>query len=174
MRAIWAQSRDGIIGDGKDMPWHLPEDLKHFKKTTLGAPVLMGRATWESIPEKFRPLPGRTNFIVSSKEPGAWSAGGKVVGLDDPLPEETWVIGGGQVYATMLDQVDQVIVTLIDVELGDTLGDAAVFAPVTTGFEVVSETEWLESADGRLLYNVPAQAGKALRYKFQNLRRATL
>lgn len=173
MRAIWAQSRDGIIGDGQDMPWHLPEDLAHFKKTTLGAPVLMGRATWESIPEKFRPLPGRENFIVSTRQPGAWSAGGSVVSLDDPLPEGIWVMGGGQIYAATLSQVDHVVLTLIDVELGETLGEAAVYAPALAGFEVVSETEWLVSKKGKLLLDVPAEAGKPLRYKFQNLRRVT-
>lgn len=55
--AIWAQSLDGIIGDGAQMPWHVPEDLKHFKEVTMGAPVIMGRKTWESLNPKFRPCP---------------------------------------------------------------------------------------------------------------------
>ena len=70
MRAIWAQSRDGIIGDGTDMPWYLPEDLAHFKRTTVGEPVLMGRSTWESIPQRFRPLRDRENVVVSTRPAG--------------------------------------------------------------------------------------------------------
>ena len=68
MKAIWAQSRDGIIGDGSTMPWHLPEDLHHFKNTTMGEDILMGRKTWESIGSKA--LPGRTNLVLSTREPG--------------------------------------------------------------------------------------------------------
>ena len=74
---IWAQSRAGIIGDGATTPWHLPEDLQHFKTTTMGAPVIMGRRTWDSLNPKFRPLPGRRNIVLSrsvSDFPGAESA----------------------------------------------------------------------------------------------------
>ena len=63
--AIWAQTDAGIIGRDGDMPWRAPEDLVHFKKVTLGAPVIMGRRTWESFPPRFRPLPGRTNIVIS-------------------------------------------------------------------------------------------------------------
>ena len=63
--AIWAQTDAGIIGRNGDMPWYAPEDLAHFKKVTLGAPVIMGRRTWESFPPRFRPLPGRTNIVIS-------------------------------------------------------------------------------------------------------------
>ena len=62
---IWAQTPDRVIGRDGTMPWHLPEDLAHFKEHTLGHPVIMGRRTWESFPERFRPLPGRTNIVVS-------------------------------------------------------------------------------------------------------------
>lgn len=72
---IWAEARGGAIGFEGDMPWHLPEDLAHFKATTLGAPVIMGRHTWESLPERVRPLPGRQNIVVTRNEhyeaPGA-------------------------------------------------------------------------------------------------------
>ena len=63
--AIWTQTDAGIIGRDGDMPWYAPEDLAHFKKVTLGAPVIMGRRTWESLPPRFRPLPGRTNIVIS-------------------------------------------------------------------------------------------------------------
>ncbi|UOQ58851.1 dihydrofolate reductase [Leucobacter allii] len=66
---VWAEARGaggrGAIGRGGTMPWRLPEDLAHFKRVTLGAPVIMGRRTWESLPERFRPLPGRTNLVVT-------------------------------------------------------------------------------------------------------------
>lgn len=62
---IWAEARGGAIGRDGTMPWHLPEDLAHFKTTTWGAPVIMGRRTWASLPERFRPLPGRENVVVT-------------------------------------------------------------------------------------------------------------
>lgn len=72
---IWAEARGGAIGRDGEMPWHLPEDLAHFKQSTLGEPVIMGRRTWESLPERFRPLPGRENLVVtrdaSYSAPGA-------------------------------------------------------------------------------------------------------
>lgn len=158
-QAIWAQSRDGVIGDGTDMPWHLPEDLKHFKDATLGSPVIMGRATWESIPERFRPLPGRDNYVLSSREPGAWSKGAKVV-TELPLID-AWVIGGGQVYAATLPQVSRVVVTEIDVKLVDLPG--AVHAPSLDSFAQVNESSWLTSGKGYLLAD-PTK--RPLRYRF--------
>lgn len=74
---IWAEARGGAIGRAGDMPWHLPEDLAHFKRSTLGDPVVMGRRTWESLPERFRPLPGRANIVVS-RDP-AFTADGATV-----------------------------------------------------------------------------------------------
>jgi dihydrofolate reductase len=62
---VWAQTADGVIGKDGEMPWHLPEDLKHFNQLTVGHPVIMGRKTWLSLPEKYRPLPGRTNIVVT-------------------------------------------------------------------------------------------------------------
>lgn len=63
--AIWAQTIDGVIGRDGVMPWHVPEDLAHFKEATAGKPVIMGRRTWESLPDTYKPLPGRTNIVVS-------------------------------------------------------------------------------------------------------------
>ena len=71
---IWAQTPDRVIGRDGTMPWHLPEDLAHFKEHTLGHPVIMGRRTWESFPERFRPLPGRTNIVITSS-PGRVARG---------------------------------------------------------------------------------------------------
>ena len=66
LHLIYARSRNNVIGKNGDLPWHLPEDLAHFKRTTLGQAVVMGRITWESIPDKFRPLPGRRNVVAVS------------------------------------------------------------------------------------------------------------
>lgn len=63
--AIWAQTKDGIIGRNGTMPWHVPEDLKHFQQTTAGKPVIMGRRTWESLPDAYKPLPGRANVVIT-------------------------------------------------------------------------------------------------------------
>lgn len=68
--AIWAQTRDGIIGRNGTMPWRVPEDLKHFQRTTAGKPVIMGRHTWESLPKAYKPLPGRVNIIVTRSANG--------------------------------------------------------------------------------------------------------
>jgi dihydrofolate reductase len=65
---VWAQTPDGVIGKDGDMPWHLPEDLKHFNRLTMGHPVVMGRKTWLSFPDKFRPLPGRTNIVITRQK----------------------------------------------------------------------------------------------------------
>lgn len=101
---IFARSANGVIGNHGAIPWHLPEDMAHFKKLTNGWPVIMGRKTWDSLPAKFRPLPGRANVVVTRqpgwKEPGAEPA----FSLADALrlcgqAEEVWVIGGAQIYA---------------------------------------------------------------------------
>lgn len=78
---IWAQTTSGVIGADGGMPWHVPEDLRHFARTTAGAPVVMGRRTWESLPEAFRPLPGRLNVVITGRRDvaeGARAAGAKV------------------------------------------------------------------------------------------------
>ena len=82
---IYARSRNGVIGKDNVMPWHLPEDLAHFKRTTLGAPVIMGRKTWDSLPPRFRPLPGRRNIVIT-RDP-QWQAQGaeRASSLDEAL-----------------------------------------------------------------------------------------
>ena len=140
---IWAQARGGVIGADGTMPWHLPEDLKHFKRTTTGAPVVMGRRTWESFPPRFRPLPGRTNIVITRDD--AYTADGAVraVSLEEGLAlarqdlarrdqgepgqaaDMLWVIGGGTLYAEAMPQADLLVVTEIDLEVeGDTLAPA--------------------------------------------------
>lgn len=130
LRAIWAQTTAGVIGRDGAMPWHLPEDLAHFKRATLGEPVVMGRRTWESFPPRFRPLPGRENIVIT-RTAGFVAPGATVVGsLGEALARgraggaEPWVIGGGTVYAEAMPLLDELWVTEIDV---DEPGDA--FAP---------------------------------------------
>jgi dihydrofolate reductase len=100
---IFARAANGVIGKDNSMPWHLPEDLAHFKRLTQGCPVIMGRKTWDSLPPRFRPLPGRSNIVVTRQ--ADWQAEGAV--RASSLPEalhlsgdvpEVWVIGGAEIY----------------------------------------------------------------------------
>ena len=128
---IYARAANGVIGKDGTMPWHLPEDLAHFKQLTGGNAVVMGRKTWDSLPARFRPLPGRTNIVVTRQ--GDWQpepASDKVVraaSLEEALEQaqklsqDIWVIGGAQIYAQALPLADAVEVT----EIGrDYEGDA--------------------------------------------------
>lgn len=171
--AIWAQSRDRVIGDGEAMPWHVPEDLAHFKSTTMGFPVIMGRHTWLSLPEKVRPLPGRDNTIVCTTEPGAWCAGATTVTSPAELShDDAWIIGGAGLYAGAIDVVDVVELTLVDAELGHLLGDRAVRAPeLPADLRLMSETEWRTSDKGRFILD-GAPAGP-VRYKFLRYERTS-
>ncbi|MBB3086431.1 dihydrofolate reductase [Geodermatophilus sabuli] len=121
---IWAQARDAVIGSGGTLPWHLPEDLRLFRDLTMGAAVVMGRRTWESLPERFRPLPGRRNVVLTTDP--SWAADGahRAASVAQVLAErdgDLWVIGGGQVYAAFLPFADRVVVTDVDTRVdGDT------------------------------------------------------
>src|ERR671932_1265776 len=99
---VWAQARGGVIGADGRLPWHLPEDLRLFRELTTGSTVVMGRATWESLPERFRPLPGRRN-VVLSRRAGYEAAGADVrTSLPEALADAggpVWIIGGAEVYA---------------------------------------------------------------------------
>lgn len=112
------------------MPWHLPEDLAHFKRLTSGSPVVMGRKTWDSLPARFRPLPGRRNIVITRQpdwqEDGVQRAASLQEALQMCVQDATvWVMGGAQIYAQALPLADRVEVTEI---AQDFEGDA--FAPV--------------------------------------------
>lgn len=156
---IWAEAADGVIGANGSMPWSLPEDLAHFKRTTNGHPVIMGRKTWESFPEKYRPLPGRTNIVITRDTnrhealrtagavPVASTAAALSAARTAPGAEEIWVIGGGEIYAALTPQAHLAIKTVINAApKGDTT------APKLDGSWTKSlsdpETGWATGANG--------------------------
>ena len=119
LHLIYARAANGVIGNHNTLPWHLPEDLAHFKRTTLGCPVIMGRKTWDSLPPKFRPLPGRRNIVITRQEKwneiGAYPAQNMQEALQ--LCEQSadvWVIGGAQLYALAEPLASTAVVTEID------------------------------------------------------------
>ncbi len=156
---VWAQPSTGVIGQAGAMPWHLPEDMLHFSSLTSGHPVIMGRKTWESFPDKYRPLPGRTNIVITRQAawrdtPGAAGAVA-VASLDDALLESqfvpghemVWIIGGGEIFTQALDLADVAVVTTID-----TTAEGDTFAPELgydwTASASLPATGWLTSANG--------------------------
>ncbi len=116
---IAAVAHDGVIGDGTQLLWKLPEDMGFFKRATTGHVVIMGRKTWDSVPPRFRPLPGRRNIVVTRD--AAWAAEGAeaagslqaALGLCTDA-DEVFVIGGGQLYALALPVAQQLLLTEID------------------------------------------------------------
>jgi dihydrofolate reductase len=122
---IAALARNGVIGVDNRLPWHLPEDLQRFKALTMGQAVIMGRKTWESLPPKFRPLPGRRNIVVTRD--AAYVAEGATVvhSLTDAAAaagEQTaFVIGGAELYRQALPLASRLELTEID---ADFAGDA--------------------------------------------------
>lgn len=165
---IWAQARGAVIGAAGGMPWHVPEDMAHFRQLTTGHPVVMGRRTWESFPERFRPLPGRRNIVITRND--GWAADGaeRAASLDAALalagggaagePDEhgadgvVWVIGGGQIFRDAIARADELGVTVLEVtELDlDVPGDTT--APEIAGWRPAasdpSPTEWHSSRTG--------------------------
>ena len=158
---IAAVARNGAIGLGNELLWSEPEDQKHFRRVTLGSAVIMGRKTWDSLPARFRPLPGRRNIVLTRdptwQAPGALAVGSigaaldQLSQLDPPNPlipldvaPRAFVIGGAEIYALALPLADTLVLTEIDADLrGDT------FFPAwdRAGFSAVS-SEAHTSADG--------------------------
>ena len=158
---IYARAANGVIGKDGVMPWHLPEDLAHFKQLTHGSPVIMGRKTWDSLPPRFRPLPGRSNIVITRQ--GDWQAEGAqradslqdALRLGAPAPE-LWIIGGAQIYALAEPLANRAEVTEI---AEDFLGDA--MAPVLGARWVQTARQELVSASGIkfsfVTYNTPRE-----------------
>lgn len=146
---IWAQAHGGVIGADGQLPWRLPEDMALFRELTMGGTVVMGRRTWESLPERFRPLPGRTNVVLTSDP--AWSADGaaRAGSVEELLAahDSLWVIGGGAVYTAFLPHADRLVVTEVDLRVdGDTWAPAV--GPEWTRTSRTPDEGWAESATG--------------------------
>ncbi|MFF5973873.1 dihydrofolate reductase [Streptomyces sp. NPDC012769] len=157
---IWAQTPEGVIGADNGIPWRLPEDMAHFKATTLGHPVIMGRRTWDSLPARFRPLAGRRNVVVTRNPhwtaEGAQRAGSLDAALELASQELTaqeltaqapepvaaaWVIGGGEIYRAALPYATTLSVTEVDAPVaGDTYAP-----PLDPAWRITEDTGWLSS-----------------------------
>ena len=118
---IYARAANGVIGKDGTMPWHLPEDLAHFKQLTHGSPVIMGRKTWDSLPPRFRPLPGRRNIVISRQAdyfaPGAELANSLENGLEIAANADCiFIIGGEQIYRQAMAFANRLEITEVDLE----------------------------------------------------------
>jgi dihydrofolate reductase len=150
---VVARGSNGVIGCDGGLPWDLPSDLRRFRELTAGGTVVMGRKTYESIPERFRPLPGRRNLVISS-DPGC-APGAEVVpslaAAIEACEGSCFVIGGGRVYAEAATLADRCYVTDIDAApVGDT------FFPelAVNGWRCVEESEPLSENDHSFVFRV--------------------
>jgi len=166
---IWAQaSANGVIGVDGAMPWHIPEDLAHFREVTAGSTVIMGRKTWESLPPRFRPLPGRLNIVLtrdaSWSSEGALTAGSVDAALaaaadaDSPI----WIMGGGEIYALFLPLASRLEVTEVR---GDFAGET--FAPH------VDPTRWQPEVEPANADFATSSTGAEYRFVSYDLKPAT-
>jgi len=123
---VLARAQNGVIGDANKIPWRIPEDMKRFKAITMGKPIVMGRKTWESFPK--RPLPGRTNIVITRDR--SYRADGAVVvhSLDDALAHaateksDIMVVGGAEIYRAALPKASRIELTEVE---RDFAGDVA-------------------------------------------------
>jgi dihydrofolate reductase len=161
---IWAQAANGVIGRAGAIPWHVPEDAAHFRRCTTGSTVIMGRRTWDSLPERFRPLPGRRNVVLTRRRD--WRAAGAepAPGLSQALAldrgGDVWVMGGADVYAQALPFADRLEITQLRQPFdGDTVAPAL-------------------EADWALVQEEPAQgwltSRTGLHYRFRSYRRGEI
>jgi dihydrofolate reductase len=154
---IAAMGKNREIGLEGRMPWHLPAELQHFKRTTMGKAILMGRKTWQAIG---RPLPGRQNIVITRNpqfEAGGADVSTSLAGaLELSRNEETMVIGGGQLYALALPLAQRMVLTMIDIE-----------PRADTWFPEWNEDDWQQSAVRRF----EADSDNALAYKIVELTR---
>ena len=168
VKAIWAQARDAsgraVIGLDGTMPWHVPEDLARFQRLTLGHAVIMGRRTWESLPPRFRPLPGRVNIVVTSLTAldGAFVAPSldAALALADELEQAgelqegatRWIVGGERLFERAVSCAEPLGVTGIEITEIDltTPGDA--YAPTLGPCWAAGEASELAESAGGLSY----------------------
>jgi dihydrofolate reductase len=157
---IAALDRHRAIGRGGELLWREREDQAHFRRVTMGCPVIMGRKTWDSLPARFRPLPGRRNVVVTRN--AAWQAGGaeRAGSLDAALAlagaaPKAFVIGGGELYALALPRADELVLTEID----------AVFDGADAFFPAFDRARFVEAA------REPRVAADGTRFAFVTYRR---
>lgn len=154
---IWAQSASGVIGRAGAIPWHLPEDMARFKDLTMGHTVVMGRRTWESLPARFRPLPGRRNVVLTRQADYMAEGADVMTSVEDSLVgDDVWVIGGAEIYALALPHAARCEVTEVDMDLPRQDDDAV--APVLDEGWIAEDGDWQVSRSG-------------LRYRFSSYQR---
>ena len=158
LHLIVAHARNGAIGKEGKLPWYLPEDLKHFKRTTLGKPVIMGRKTWETLG---KPLPGRKTIVVTRK-PDYVAEGAVVVhSIDDAVTAVgeapiAFIMGGADLYAQTLNRVQVAHVTVLNADFD---GDAF--------FKPLSDDEWFLADE----QTFPATDSHPFSYSFRRYER---
>jgi dihydrofolate reductase len=148
---VAAVARDGVIGRDGTVPWHLPEDMRFFRELTTGHAVVMGRRTWDSLPDRFRPLPCRRNIVVTRNP--AWRADGAepAGSVEEALRlagsaagGRVFVIGGGEIYRAALPYADELVLTELELDI---TGDATFPAWPRDEFREVERDE-RTGADG--------------------------
>jgi len=156
IQIVVAYSRNRVIGKDNDLPWRLPGDLKHFKRTTMGCPIIMGRKTWESLG---RALPGRLNVVVTRNADYRAEGATVCTSLAEALracadQPRACIIGGEQLFLHALNITDEIVATEIDAEIeGDTY------------FPPIDRNQWVE------IERLPQPEENGLRYDFVTLRR---
>jgi dihydrofolate reductase len=160
LAVIAALDRQGAIGRGGALLWQEREDLAHFRRVTIGCPVIMGRKTWDSLPGRFKPLPGRRNVVVTRD--AQWLADGaeRAASLDAALAlladaAKVFVIGGGELFALAMPRADELVLTEID----------AAFDGADTHFPAFDRAAFAQTA------HEPRIAADGTRYAFVTYRR---
>ena len=147
---IAAISKNGVIGSENDIPWHYPADMKHFRNTTRGYPVIAGRKTYESF--QIRPLPGRLNIVLSRNSDYAAEGGTEVYTslnaaykrAEQEAKDKVFILGGAEIYRLAIDQIDEMVLTHIPEEVD---GDAF--------FPLWDQAQWNEvdrRSEGELVF----------------------
>ncbi len=139
-------AQNNCIGKNGTLPWHLPEDLKHFKELTTNKTVIMGRKTWESLPEKFRPLPNRKNVVITRQDDytvpeGVLTFSSTTDAFAQLSTEDVFIIGGAELYKQTIDHADALEITHID----QTVEGDAFFPEIDLS---VWKEVWRENHDG--------------------------
>ena len=156
LEIIVAIDRNNGIGYQNRLPWHIPEDMRHFRELTTGHTVLMGRKTWDSLPAKFRPLPNRKNIVLTNQKDFVADGATVINSISDiPADKRVFVIGGATLYAQLIEVADVLHVTRVNTS-----------AEVDTYFPQIDMTEWV-SLDTVMLNN------KEYEFSFLTFRRSS-